>query len=186
MKREQITYRVGQFRKAVGAAPNPADLTLAQTYLDPAQMDLFLRMRPGEQAHSLRVLKHLIYEPRTDEDNHDLLVAALLHDVGKSRYPLSLWERVFIVLMKSLLPEQFRRWGVESATKDGRLDGLDWHRPFVIAEQHPRWGAEMASAAGASPLTTSLILRHQDIIDSDPLTLEDSLLKRLQAADSAC
>lgn len=186
MKLGQITYRVGQFWKALRSSPDQADLKLAGAYLTPAQIDLFSRMQPAEQAHGVRVLKHLLADPLSQEPEPDLLVAALLHDVGKSRYPLALWERVFIVLLKSLLPQYSRRWGAESAAIEDRLDRFSWHRPMIISEQHPDWGAEMAALAGASPLTVSLILRHQDVVDDDPLTMEDRLLKRLQAADSAC
>lgn len=186
MRPGQIAYRVGQFWEALGAGPDQADLKLAQTYLNPAQMELFARMQPSEQAHSMRVYKHLMAEPLSRDADRDLLVAALLHDVGKSRYPLTLWERVLIVLLRSLFPQQSRSWGAERAAREGSLERLSWHRPFIISEQHPHWGAEMAAAAGASTLTVSLILRHQDAVDNDPVTLEDCMLKRLQAADSAC
>lgn len=185
MKLERITYRVSQFREAIWAAPEPADLELAQTYLNPAQMELFARMHASEQAHSLRVFKQLLNEPLKDEIDHDLLVAALLHDVGKSRHPLSLWERVVVVLTKSMFPRQSSRWGA-GALADDDIERLNWRRPFIIAVQHPCWGAEMAAAAGSSPLAATLILRHQTIISAEAVTLEDRLLKRLQAADNAC
>ncbi len=182
MTLERINYRAGQFRKAMWTAPDPADLKLAETCLNPAQMDLFSQMQPSEQAHSLRVFKLLLHE---NGEHHDLLVAALLHDVGKSRYPLALWERVAIVVMKALFPRQTREWGLGTQTSDGALSGSSWRRPFIIAEQHPRWGAEMASAAGATPLAVSLILKHQNTISADTVVLEDRLLLKLQAADSA-
>jgi hypothetical protein len=185
MKLERITYRVSQFREAIWAAPEPTDLELAQTYLNPAQMELFARMHASEQAHSLRVFKQLLNEPLEDENNHDLLVAALLHDVGKSCHPLALWERAVVVLIKRMFPRQSTRWGAVTPADDD-VERSNWRRPFIIAEQHPGWGAEMAAAVGSSPLATALILRHQTILSADAVTLEDRLLKRLQAADSAC
>lgn len=180
MKLEHLAYRARQFREALRAAPASADLKLAQTYLTPAQMELFSRMQASEQAHSLQVCKQLVHE-----ENLDLLVAALLHDVGKSRHPLSVWERVLIVFMKSLFPRQLKQWGTYSPTGNGGLPMDSLRRPFIVAEQHPQWGADMASAAGASPIAIRLILQHQNVLDSEPETLEDRLLVKLQAADSA-
>lgn len=183
MTLERIKYRAGQFREAILIAPEPTDLELAGNYLNSAQMALFSQMQPSEQAHSLRVFKLLLH---AHEEDHDLLVAALLHDVGKSRYPLSLWERVTIVILKSIFPNHAREWGLDTQTRDTDPKKNSWRRPFIVAEQHPRWGAEMASAAGATPLTASLILKHQTTISADPAALEDRLLLELQAADSAC
>ena len=74
-----------------------------------------------------------------DEHNPDLLAAALLHDVGKSRFPLRLWERVLIVSLKAFFPDRATRWGVGAAK--------GWRRALVVAAQHPTWGAEMARQA---------------------------------------
>jgi hypothetical protein len=103
----------------------------------------------------------------------------LLHDVGKSRYPVRIWERILIVLSKAFLPGKVKRWG-EGAAEGG---GLGWRRAFVVAQQHPAWGAQMAAEAGASPLTSTLIRRHQDPRSNSSEGLEDRLLQILQAAD---
>lgn len=132
-------------------------------------------MQPSEQAHSLHIYHQLRCQGVQDPD---LLVAALLHDVGKSCSPLSIWERSLIVIAKALLPHRFARWGA------GKPEG--WRRPFVVAEQHPAWGAEMAAAAGAPPLAVSLIRRHAEKIPSSklPLNCEDQLLELLQRVDN--
>jgi putative nucleotidyltransferase with HDIG domain len=123
-------------------------------------MELFKQMQSSEQAHSLWIFRQLRQQlSGVDLDaQHDLLVAALLHDVGKSRHPLQLWERVVIVLGKALFPNLVQQWGTQPP------DG--WKRPFVIAAQHPAWGAEIAAQAGASPLVVALVRRHhQDKLD---------------------
>lgn len=150
---------------------------MVRAILTPAQMSLFTSMQDSEQAHSLRLLHSL---QQAGENDHDLLVAALLHDVGKSRYPLRLWERVVIVLTKAFFPQKVHQWG------QGSVRG--WQRPFVIAEQHAAWGAEMAAQVGASALSVALIRRHQDPPGSLDRTAraphEERLLVQLQTVDN--
>lgn len=163
----RLLYRARQFRLALfgpwPAVPNEA----LDPYLSPALIAIFRRMTPSEQAHSAAVLRRLQAAAHNDPD---LLAAALLHDAGKSLSPLSVLDRVLIVLGKRLLPRLSRRWG------EGEPRGL--RRPFVVAARHADWGADLASAAGASPRTCDLIRRHQDFHRAD-----DALLSALQQAD---
>jgi hypothetical protein len=128
-------------------------------------------MQPSEQTHAHQMLERLRAAGQTDPD---LLAAALLHDVGKVLVPLSLPDRVIIVLGKRFFRERARRW---SEGTPSRL-----RRPFVVAAHHPEWGADLAEQAGASPRTIELIRHHQDIPSSDD-PLDDPLLVALQAAD---
>ncbi len=174
MKISQVIYRSRQFWLA-WCAPSltDQDLSLARSILTAEQMQLFTCLQPSEQFHALSVLQAVQQQGETDPD---LQTAALLHDIGKVRAPLRLWERVLIVLGRKLFPERAKTWGY------GGLQG--WMRPFVIAEQHPAWGGEMASEVGSSHLAVSLIRRHQSPDESEPISpSEDSLLKILQNAD---
>jgi putative nucleotidyltransferase with HDIG domain len=172
-------YRVRQFWHALTATPDPDELAQARRMLSPSLMALFRRMKASEQAHSLSIFCQLRDRNGIHED---LLVAALLHDVGKSRFPLRLWERVLIVLGKSFTPERVKTWG------SGEPRG--WKRAFVVAEQHAVWGAEMAAEAGASPMVVSIIRRHQEplapVVDGqgEALSLEDRCLYHLQLLDN--
>ena len=173
----RLRYRAGQFWKALRAQPTTGQLRRAEDLLGARLMALFSQMQPGEQAHSLEIYEQLLAQGETSPD---LLAAALLHDVGKIRYPLQVWERSEIVIAKKLLPKRARQWGT------GLPSG--WKRPFVVAERHPEWGAEMAAQAGASGLTVQLIRRHQEKIYPAPIkpgeaNLADTLLYRLQLLD---
>jgi putative nucleotidyltransferase with HDIG domain len=181
----QIIYRSRQFWRAIIARPDPDDIARAHAILPPELMALFLRMHPSEQAHCMWIFRQLI---ERGEMNEDLLMAALLHDVGKSRHPLNLWERVVVVLGRAFFPERVKDWG--------QAEARGWRRPFVVAEQHASWGAEMVSRAGASPMMVSLIRRHQESFDrvlekQTPIqrgsmscaSLEDQLLNSLQLLD---
>lgn len=174
MNAARILYRTRQFWLSIRAEPAPEELETAYRYLKPEHREIFEKMQPGEQAHSLQVLRTLLAR---GEKHPDLYRAALLHDVGKSRFPLKWWERVLIVVVKAVRPAWAQRWGEDSSHINS------WRRAFVVAELHPAWGAEMAARAGVPALAVSLIRRHQDAVDPAGDTLEDRLLLQLQSAD---
>lgn len=170
---ERVWYRCWQVWQLVWAMPLTEDeRQVAQAVLNAKESALFFRFPVGEQRHSYQVMELLQTNGQTNEN---LLTAALLHDIGKVRYPMWLWERVLIVLVKAFMPQRLQVWG------QGEAKG--WKRPFVIREQHPAWGAQLAKAAGSSPLTIRLIARHQDPLPDPLQTEEDYLLAQLQWAD---
>ena len=173
----QVIYRTRQFWHALRAAPTTEDLALARSVLTPPLQALFLQMQEGEQAHSIQVLRKIM---QTGGAPVDLKVAALLHDVGKTCYPLDLWERVVIVVARAVFPGQVKHWG------QGPAKG--WRRPFAVSEQHAAWGEEMAAKAGASALACALIRRHQEYQlpkrSRSSLITEDQLLVQLQLFDN--
>lgn len=173
----KLHYRTSQFWKALHARPTKEQLNEARQVLNPELTGLFMEMHPSEQAHSLEIFHTLV---ENGETSNDLLAAALLHDVGKSRYPLKVWERIVIVIGNALLPKMAREWGKSSPR--------GWRRPFVVSEQHALWGAQMAEKAGASLITIEIIRRHQDQTTINSLANSnhntDILLNRLQLLDN--
>ena len=171
----RIRYRVSQFIKAFYTHPTALQLDQARNVLGLALMRLFLQMQPSEQVHSLSIYEQFIADGERDPD---LLTAALLHDVGKTRVPLHIWEKVIIVMARRLFLDRVREWG------QGQPHG--WKRPFVVAEQHAAWGAEMAAAAGASDVAVGIIRRHHQRSFSLPETdqpPEEIMLLQLQTLD---
>lgn len=171
----RISYRVSQFWAALQTTQLQAsDLEPAKAVLSNHQLALFKQLQPSEQAHALHTLRTL---KEQGETHPDLLTAALLHDVGKIKHPLHLWERVIIVLAKQLFPGRIKAWG--------RANPRGWWRPFVIAYQHPQWGADLAGEAGTSPLAIHLIREHQnETITETADVMTNHLLQTLQAADN--
>ncbi len=163
----RLTYRTRQFWNALPGHRQQVKTEVLLPHLSPSQIVLFRRMDVSEQAHALKVFERL---KATDQTDEDLLAAALLHDVGKVLFPLSLLDRVVIVLGKRLFRRRAMRWSEGTPEK--------FHRPFVVAAHHPQWGADLAEKAGASPRTVDLIRFHQEAsINGDPLLLA------LQSAD---
>jgi hypothetical protein len=165
--------RLRQGMRALIGFTRPIDYALAAAHLSETQMALFRRMRHVEQLHSLNVLRALRAGGTVDEA---LAVAALLHDVGKSCYPLALWQKVAAVLLRRFIPRAVARWSTGDPAQA-------WMRPFVVYAHHPAWSADLLRAAGSAADAVWLAQHHQD----DPATwrghpLHPALL-RLQAAD---
>jgi hypothetical protein len=174
MANSRLRYRAGQFWHALTAPKEGVETRAIQPYLSPAQIVLFRRMHPFEQSHAFQLLNRL---KEAGHDNPDLLTAALLHDIGKILFPLSIWERVEIVLGQHFFPRASKAWST------GLPRGLQ--HPFVVAEHHPAWGADLAAQTGASALAVSLIGRHHETLAGPPASATDQLLAILQHADDS-
>lgn len=169
----RIQYRLWQLWQQLVVRPLDEQMYAEiETVLSPAQYKLFLQFGLSDQHHSYRVMK--VLQGQGCEER-PLLVAALLHDIGKTRVKLAVWERSLIVLAHAFTPQKMEAWG------QGEAQG--WKRPFVVKAQHPAWSAEMTAAIGTHPLAVSLIRRHQDTLPKTAETDEDKLLALLQAAD---
>lgn len=159
------TYRLRQlWRNVTAGVLDDRARQRVSGVLGNGEQQLFDSFDDADQKHSYRVLMTLEEAGYTQPD---LLKAALLHDVGKTRLPLTNWDRSVAVALEAIWPGRIDAWG------DGSPDG--WKRPFVVRKQHARWGAEMAEAAGSSPNTVALIRYHQD----DASTIVDNELRSL-------
>jgi putative nucleotidyltransferase with HDIG domain len=166
-----IRYRVHQFFHALYPKLPPDEAVLVRSHLPETLLPLYYQMGKSDRIHSLRVFRALV---DAGESDPDLLAAALLHDVGKSKAPLCPLERTMVVLANLFAPDRVVHWG------EG--DPRGWRKSFVVAIQHPHWGSEMVREYGSSELLAYLIREHQR--DPSPAFGEgDELLARLQDAD---
>ncbi len=171
-----VVYRLGQGLRALAALllPLPVDTTLAERHLTPDEFALFRRLKRSEQQHSLRVLRTVLAQ--ADETPPALAATALLHDVGKTRYPVGLFGKSLPVLVKIVSPERVTRWSHGDPANP-------LIRPFVTYCHHPAYSGELLQAAGSSPDVVWLAAHHADSPDCWGGHSLLPLLIRLQAAD---
>ncbi len=139
-----------------------------------SQVALFKRLQRAEQLHSLRVLRAVLAQDTVTPPA--LAVAALLHDIGKVRYPVGLIGKMLPVLVKRISPRLVRR------LSDGNPENR-FIRPFVVYLHHPAWSSELITKDGGSPDAAWLAAHHADDADrwrNHPLYAQ---ILRLQAAD---
>jgi len=143
-----VRQRARQFFRAMLVRASLNERTIVEGILSPEQAALFWRMAPCDQRHGLDVYYVLRDGDCQDED---LLVAALLHDMGKAAARLTIAHRVAVVLIERAVPGWLARWAGQ---------GKGWKAPFAAHLQHPQIGAAWAQAAGSSDDTVALIRWH--------------------------
>lgn len=168
-----VVYRLQQGLRALFAFSQDVDWVLVERSLSPSLLALFRQMDRGEQVHSLAVLRDVLAQGDTPTD---LAVAALLHDVGKSRYPINVWQKTWAVIVRAIAPSRYEQW-----SKGSPLNL--WQRPFVVYEQHSLWSAELLRTAGASEAACWLAAHHAVRDAAVPTSTQSEWLKRLQQAD---
>ena len=167
-------YRSRQVWQVLSARPlTDEERRAAADILSDQQMALFVGQAEAGQQHGLRVMKTLM---DAGHKQHDLLVAALLHDVGKNRVRYTWLDRVKVVLAQRFAPGLAKKWATGSDS--------GWTRAFVVKERHPEWGAEALAAAGGSVLSVDLVRRHQEKLSASlDENEENRLLALLQWSD---
>ena len=154
-----MIYRIRQFWYALRPKINSNELRWAQSILPTSAFSLFINQSMPEKRHALDVAKDLFLSHPNDPN---LLIAAFLHDCGKSQNALKLWERIYIVLLQKA-PR--KTWSLLLRSHSVLSS------PLRTAQEHPIWGAEMARNAGLNEEIVQLILNHHN-----PKTSEGQLL----------
>jgi hypothetical protein len=149
--------RVAQFFGALRPEMPPDGMRTAEGVLEPAQMSLFRRMGAWDQCHSLEVYRRLVDAGQTERS---LLQAALLHDVGKSLAPVTVWHRVAVVLLHALRPGWLKRI---SAARRG------WRYPISVLVHHADIGARLAKNAKSRPEVVVYIRQHDNRLATGPV-----------------
>ena len=131
-------------------------------------------MSRADQLHSLKVLRKTLEACPTASPA--LTTAALLHDVGKSRYHLTVWQKTLAVCLEAIAPSLSRRLGA-----DERLSR--WRAPFALRRHHAQWGGEILRRCDADEDVIWLVERHQADARRYREDRRYELLRWLQRAD---
>ncbi len=168
-------HRLEQGARALLAFASPLDLDLARRHLSECEYAAFARLGRSEQLHSLQVLR-AVQRARPDAPPC-LLAAALLHDIGKTRYRMALWQKTVAVLLEALLPGLARRLAESDSRGPLRM-------PFRARRRHPAWSGEILRGCESAEAVIWLAEHHQDDAETRRGHVWHGLLKTLQAADA--
>lgn len=171
-----VEMRVKQGVRAIFAFRHTIPDEHLTDILTPEQIEIFRLLPHVEQLHSVNVL-HTARQ-QAPELPHDLAMACLLHDVGKSKFPLALWQKSLAVILKALIPKRFEAW-----SKGDHEDS--WKKMFTVKENHPRWSVELLQHTDISERTLWLILHHGHDLEQFTTHPYHDLLRRLKKADDA-
>lgn len=135
------------------------------------QRSRFESLPAFDQQHLCRVANHLRANGVSEQD---VLVAGLLHDIGKSDgiHHVRLPDRIAKVLLKRIAPGVLEN--LAAGYPGSRFPSL------ALTVRHPEVGAEIARDLGCSDRTCWLIRYHES-----PTDFGDPDLFRLQEADFA-
>lgn len=157
-------YRVHQFTRGLHPHLAPGEVAEVRGLLRPEEFRLFLHAEPRDRRHSLDLYRLLVAEGASPA----MLVAALVHDVGKGR--LATWHRVAFVVLSGVSPRLVSVIAAES--------GAGWRRALWRLQHHAALGAQALEAVGADARVVVLVRAH-----TGPPPDDDAEVARFIAAD---
>lgn len=146
----RLRYRVRQFTRGIRPYLDAYEVAEARGVLSPEEFSLFLHAQPRDRRHSMDLYWILKGQQASDA----MLVAALMHDVGKG--DIATWHRIAFVVL-----------GPASGVLAGRA-GPRWRRALWRLRHHAWLGAEMLRRAGSAPRVVEIVEAHTRGRSGDP------------------
>ncbi|MYE31591.1 MAG: HD domain-containing protein [Chloroflexi bacterium] len=140
---------VRRFFRGFRGTLTPDETGTVEALLSPEEFQCFCALQGREQRHAVDVLRHLQAHGAPSDD---LLVAALLHNVGKGH--IRLHERVAYTLLAMFTPRLLARVALP--------DGRGFRGAMAAQRDHPALGAEALAAIGVRPRVIELVRGHHD------------------------
>lgn len=173
-------YRAGQFFRGLWPAIGADEAESVRRLLTDAELHLFLTLDARDRRQAADMVRWL--KRNAPQPSDTLLVAALLHDVGKSG--LWVWDRVLFVLLEAISPALVDGLAGEPGEPgDGRGR---WRRALWTLRHHAALGAERLSAIETRPRVVALVAVHAGGAEESAGDAADAELRWLIAAGEAC
>lgn len=103
-------YRIKQFMWTLVAKMSSEEIAFVNSYLSEREQQLFRQLKVYEQKHSLRVAYEMKEKVKNNSQKQAVYICAgLLHDIGKSQYPLNPIEKSIIVVLDSLTKGKIKK-----------------------------------------------------------------------------
>lgn len=155
----RLRYRVRQFTRGLRPHLAPSEVVEARERLTPEEFRLFLHARPRDRRHSMDLF-HLLLRQGVNgrPPSEEVLVAALLHDVGKGE--IDTWHRVAFVVLDGVSPAL--------VSLLASRQGARWRRALWRLRHHGALSAEMLRRVGASSRVVAIVEAHTQPDSDDP------------------
>ena len=109
--------RIRQFYINATDKMTDSDYEYVESILSNKELSLFNKMLKSEQKHSVRVAKdiesmieYIVIDDPEIVKNKDLLIkAGLLHDIGKSKVKINIFEKSIIVILNKITKSKLRK-----------------------------------------------------------------------------
>lgn len=168
--------------RACKARLSDDDYLFIQRYLNESEQALFFQMAHYDQSHCVEVAKDAVAIGRArgvgPKQLSVLARAALLHDIGKVKGDIGLWDRSLICVLQAMAPAVYERM----AEKGKVLGGDGFAYACYVQKYHAARGAHMLQCFGGQQEVAYLIrLHHLGCEDDDDSRVLLDILRKADA-----
>ena len=150
-------------------APDQAEIDWVKGYLSPREYALWCKMPASDQCHCVLVARTVASEFEKDET---VVVAGLLHDIGKTAVRSGVFTRVFAALLGPFLSREITL---------KRFKPIRMFENLRLYLSYPRLGSELLVDAGSAEFVIKWAQEHH--LKPDEWTVDTAKALALRRAD---